>query len=91
MPDEDENLESADELPEVPAHAERHSLEGWRITLGVFAKYHKRSHHGIEAQHDIVYSPCASDAIDATSEDGILLRSLGWFPDTECDVWAHYT
>lgn len=68
--------------------------EGWVEAIKIFAKYESKGMESkiwFEADHDIIYSPVDSNEVPVDSEDGKKLDALGWFLDSDCDVWSMFT
>jgi len=68
--------------------------EGWIVSLHILAKYMEdgmKEKCFLEAEHDQIYSHVSGEDITEDSEDGKALIELGWFIDSDIDIWAYYT
>jgi hypothetical protein len=71
-----------------------HKISGFIASFEVFKKYMKPYRNGFEAdpidaaEHDIIYSCVSAEQCPEESNDGQLLRSLGWHEEN--GYWAMY-
>jgi len=69
-------------------------MSGFIASFEIFARYMKPTRNGEEewliagAEHDVIYSCVDVDDCPEKSEDGQLLRALGWHEDE--GAWAMF-
>lgn len=68
------------------------TIEGFIVALQIFAKYAEKGlqqSYVFDAHHDVLGVYFDTERIPEDSEDGLLLRQLGWH--VEDDYWAYFT
>lgn len=86
--------ERDDFICSIKEDADASSVTGWIRALTIFGKHFDKGMketYFCGGEHDAVYFYVETEILEPTSEDGKILISLAFHPDTDSGNWCKFT